>query len=164
MPERLLALTAESDTRFQYEIIKGLSESIRQQSASTERLAAAMADMQKTQIGMLERLAKLEANRVGETVAKIEAAVEVVKERVDATVEAVKDRVDKLEQDKDRRDGAGSFVGLLFKYGPTVFSLMTLLYLAGRSIGLVPAPPAPPTRIETSETPYARDTEQGGKP
>lgn len=125
-------MTADID--FQYKIIEGLSESIRQQSASTDRLATAMADMQRTQVGMLERLAKLEANRVGEVVAEVKAHVDGALNRIDA-----------LEQDKDRRDGAGSFLGGMFRYGPTIFSLLTLLYLFGRSLGIVPAPPPPAT-------------------
>jgi hypothetical protein len=125
---------SETDVSFQYKIIEGLSESIRQQSASTDRLATAMADMQRTQVGILERLAKLEANRVGEVVAKVE-------ERLDIVI----NRIDLLEQDKDRRDGAGSFLGGMFKYGPAIFSLLTLLYLFGRSLGIVPAPPVAAT-------------------
>lgn len=136
----------EAET-FQYKIIEGLSESIRQQSASTDRLATAMADMQRTQVGMLERLAKLEANRVGEVVSEVKALVDIALKRIDA-----------LEQDKDRRDGAGSFVGGMFKYGPTIFSLLTLMYLFGRSLGIVPAPPVQatvptPMHIERREGP-----------
>lgn len=88
MPDRLLAASTESDTRFQYEIIKSLADSVRQQSD-------VLRDVQKTQVGMLERLAKIEANRINENVAELRA-----------NVNAACDRIDKLEQDKDRRDGA----------------------------------------------------------
>ena len=113
---------------------------------------------------MLERLAKLDANRVGEAIAKIEVVGDAVKERVEVAVEAVKDRVDKLKADKDRCDGAGSFVSLLFKYGPTALSLRTLLYLAGRSIGVVPAPPMPAVRIEASGNPDNNEPRSGDTP
>ncbi|RYG88411.1 MAG: hypothetical protein EON59_04495 [Alphaproteobacteria bacterium] len=116
-----------AESHFQFKIIEGLSESIRE-------LAKSMSDMQRTQVGMLERLAKLEANRVGEVVGEIKV-----------TMDSAVKRIDVLEQDKDRRDGAGSFLGGVFKYGPTVFSLLTLLYLFGRSIGFVPAPPTTAT-------------------
>lgn len=119
---RVLHQGDPSDTRFQFEIIKGLSESIRD-------LAKGMRDVQSTQVNMLERLARLEANTVGETVGKLE------------------ERINILESDKDRRDGAGSFLGGMFKYGPTVFSLLTLLYLFGRSLGIVPSPPTTATIV-----------------
>jgi len=133
-------MSEASETAFQYKIIEGLSESIRE-------LAKSMADMQRTQVGMLERLAKLEANRVGEVVGEVKVSLDSAIKRIDA-----------LEQDKDRRDGAGTFLGGMFKYGPAIFSLLTLLYLFGRSIGLVPAPPTPatlpaPIQVERREGP-----------
>jgi hypothetical protein len=131
MPDtRTLAGVEPSDLRFQFKIIEGLSESIRQQSASTERLAGAMADMQKTQVGMLERLAKLEANRVAEVVAEI---------RLD--VSAIESKVSVLMREKDQRQGAYAVFGWLRIWGPVIFSLFAALWLFGRSLGIVPAPP-----------------------
>lgn len=121
----------EEEERFKYEVIRGLSESVRQ-------LAAGMADMQKTQVGMLERLAKLEANRFGEALAKAEVKVDELDKRIDA-----------LFRDKDRRDGALGMLGGLRVWGPAIFSLFTLLYLVGRSVGVIPSPPTTVTKIET---------------
>ncbi len=147
MPDRLLH-SPESDTRFQYEIIKGLSESVRD-------LAGSIREMQSTQVGMLERLAKLEANRIGEVVGKVEVAVE-----------AVKDRVDRLEQDKDRRDGAGGAFRMIKEWAPfvgMVASILAAAWLYGRSIGITPAPPPAPPRVEASPDPQGRHT-VGGRP
>jgi uncharacterized coiled-coil protein SlyX len=141
MPDRL-ASSAEADTRFQYEVIKGLSESIRQQSASTERLAAAMADMQKTQVGMLERLAKLEANRVGEIVADIRLDMNTLESKVAA-----------LLREKDQRQGAYAVFAWLRVWGPVIFSLFAALWLFGRSLGIVPAPPVPTPTQTTRDNP-----------
>jgi hypothetical protein len=132
MPDtRTLAGVEPSDLRFQFKIIEGLSESIRQQSASTERLASGMADMQRTQVGMLERLAKLEANRVAEVVAEI---------RLD--VASLEGKVSALMTEKAQRQGAYAVFGWLRVWGPVIFSLFAALWLFGRSLGIVPAPPA----------------------
>lgn len=128
MPDRLLPPSPESDTRFQYEIIKGLSESVRD-------LASSIRDMQSTQVGMLERLAKLEANRVSEVVAEVKISVDG----------ALK-RIDRLEKDKDRRDGAYGMLGTIKAWAPflaMLFSAACVLWLYGRSAGIVPAPPTP---------------------
>lgn len=133
MPDRIASGGDPNDTRFQFEIIKGLSESIRQQSTSIERLAVGMADMQKTQVGMLERLAKLEANRVAEVVAEV---------RVD--VSTLESTVKSLVADQNRREGAIGLLGAVRSWWPAIVgiaSLFSALWLAGRSIGVVPAPP-----------------------
>ena len=140
-----------SDTRFQFEVIKGLSESIRQQSASTERLASGMADMQKTQVGMLERLARLEANKVGETVARVETLVGVLDGRVDA-----------LLRDKDRRDGATGVFGFFLKFGPVIFSAFAALWLLFRSLGIVPAPPVPTPAANVERSREAEPAKETG--
>lgn len=121
----------EEEERFKYEVIRGLSESVRQ-------LAAGMADMQKTQVSMLERLAVLEANKFGEALVKAETKVDALDMKVDA-----------LFRDKDRRDGALGILGGLRVWGPAIFSLLTLLYLMGRSMGIVPSPPTTVTKVET---------------
>jgi len=137
-----------NDTRFQFKIIEGLAESIRQ-------ITGQMADMQKTQVDMLIRLARIEENKVGETVAKLEA-----------TVEGFGQRVNVLETDKDRRDGALGMLGILRVWGPLVFSALAALWLYGRSAGVVPAPPVAPTRVEATVHPEERRIEGivGGKP
>lgn len=124
----------EEEERFKYEVIRGLSESVRQ-------LAAGMADMQKTQVGMLERLAKLEANKFGEALVKAETKVDEMDKRIDA-----------LFRDKDRRDGALGMLGVLRVWGPVIFSLFVAMYLLGRSFGIIPSPPTTVTKIETPVT------------
>lgn len=159
MTERTLSAAEPNDLRFQFKVIEGLSESIRQQSAATERLATGMADIQRTQVGMLERLARLEANKVGEVVAKVEARVDEIDRRTDV-----------LFRDKDRRDGAvGLMVGLR-TWGPWVFSLLTVLYLVARQAGIMPSPPTTVTKIDTPAAIERREhtnhqqTAQGDKP
>jgi hypothetical protein len=146
MPNSGLPGTEPSDLRFQFKIIEGLSESVRQQSASTERLASAMAEMQRTQVTMLERLAKLEAKEFGEALVK-----------VDGRVDAMDARLDALFRDKDRRDGAVGLMTGVRTWGPWVFSLFTALYLIGRSIGIVPSPPTTITKVETPISIERRD-------
>ena len=117
----------EGDIRFQFEIIKGLSESIRD-------LASSVRDMQKTQVGMLERLATLEANKVGEAVATLALSV---------TTQEV--RIDELFAEKYKRDGAFGMLRTIKDWAPflaMLFSAACMVYLAGRATGLVPAPPA----------------------
>lgn len=130
-----------NDTRFQFEIIKGLSESIRQ-------MAEQMGHLQRTQVSMLERLATLEAGKVG------------------ARMDAMGVKIDALFKDKDRRDGALGMLGVLRVWGPVIFSLLCALYLYGRASGVVPSPPATVTKIETplrveERAPAAPVTENG---
>lgn len=138
MPDRILSTVEPNDLRFQFKVIEGLSDSIRQQSASTERLATAMAEMQRTQVSMLERLAKLEANRFGEALVEAKTKVDEMDKRIDA-----------LFRDKDRRDGALGAFGALRVWGPAVCGVLTVLYLAGRASGVLPSPPMTVTKIET---------------
>jgi hypothetical protein len=137
MPDRVIS--PEADTRFQYEIIKGLAESVRQ-------MAASMSDLQKTQIDMLVRLARLEENKVGD---------ELIAMR--ATTAALSIRVDALESDKDRRDGAIGALGALRVWGPAICGILTVLYLAGRAMNVIPSPPTTITKIETPISVERRD-------
>jgi len=141
------AVTSEpNDLRFQFKVIEGLSESIRQQSTATERLATGMADIQRTQVSMLERLAKLEANKFGEALVKAETKVDEMDKRIDA-----------LFRDKDRRDGAIGALGALRVWGPAICGVLTVLYLAGRASGVIPSPPTTVTKIETPIAVERRD-------
>jgi len=123
MPDRG---SSEADTRFQYDVIKGLAESVRQ-------MAQNMADLQKTQVDMLVRLARLEENKVGE---------ELIAMKAETAALAI--RVDVLESAEDRRKGAYNVFTWLRIWGPAIFSLIAAAWLIGRSVGIVPAPPAPP--------------------
>lgn len=76
-----------NDIRFQYDVIRNLAESVREQSK-------VMAGIQSTQVSMLERLAKIEANRINEDVATLSS-------RLDTALE----KIDELEKDRDIREG-----------------------------------------------------------
>lgn len=131
---------AECDLRFQFEVIRNLSESVRQSTYATRDLANNMAEMQKTQVSMLERLARLEANRVNESVAKVE-------ERLDGACKAI----DKLEADKDRRDGAAGLLTRIpgwLQFAMALASVFTAIYLFGRSAGVIHSPPTTFTNTE----------------
>jgi hypothetical protein len=158
VPDRLLSPSSESDTRFQYEVIKQLSESVRSSVDATRDVARNVSDMQKTQISMLERLAKLESNRVNEQVAKME-------ERLDTAC----GRIDVLEHDKYRRDGASGAFKMIKDWAPflaMLFSAACVLWLYGRSVGVVPAPPVAPVRLEAAGNPNNQNIEGtvGGTP
>lgn len=134
----------EEEERFKYDVIKGLSESVRQ-------LASGMADMQKTQVGMLERLAALEASRFAASIEDIEAKVAA------------------LLRDKDRRDGALGMLGTIKSWAPflaMLFSAAAAVWLYGRSAGIVPPPPVAATRVEATIHPEEQriDGVVGGKP
>lgn len=137
---------AESDLRFQFEVIRNLSESVRQSTDATRDLAKNMAEMQKTQVSMLERLAKLEANRVNESVAKVE-------ERLDNACKAI----DKLETERDVREGGSkAWRGFLAWWGPLTWTLgivFTVLFLLFRATGILHLP-------DGKETPVAIQREE----
>lgn len=125
---------SESDLRFQFDVIRSLSESVRQ-------MASTMAEMQRTLMDVSVRTARLEENKVNEEVAAVKAEMKLLDVRVDA-----------LFREKDRRDGAGSFVGLVLKHAPLVLSLLTVLYLGGRSAGVIPSPPTTVTTVSAPMT------------
>jgi hypothetical protein len=78
------------DIRFQFEIIKGLGDSVRQQTA-------AMAEMQRVQIEIVERLARIEAKDHEVALAALRAEVEM------------------LKADKLRRDGANGIIHAILR-------------------------------------------------
>jgi len=124
MPESF-AQQEPHDVRFQFEVIKNLAESVRQ-------IAAGMADMQKSQVGILERLAKIESNRINEDVA-----------RLDARLEVVWNKVDKLEQSEDRREGASRFSRAVITWWPVIGVAFTVLFLLFRATGIIHLPQEP---------------------
>ena len=146
---------AEGDLRFQFEVIKNLSDSVRQSVEATRDVAKNVAEMQRTQVSMLERLAKLESNRVNEQVAKIE-------ERVDGACRSI----DKLEQERDVREGGSkAWRGFLAWWGPLTWTLgivFTVLFLLFRATGILHLPggkETPPVAIQREER-----TSEGNKP
>lgn len=79
-----------NDLRFQFEIIKGLSESVREQTS-------VMLRMQEQQTDIVARLERIEAKATAEQVA------------------ALLVRVDNLEASEHRREGAINVVGAILK-------------------------------------------------
>lgn len=134
----------EEEERFKYKVIEGLAESIRQ-------LTGQMADLQRTQVNMLERLAALEASKFA------------------ASIDDLEGKVAALLRDKDRRDGAIGMLGTIKSWAPflaALFSAACFAWLYGRSLGITPAPPAAPSRVEATIHPEERriDGVVGGKP
>ena len=134
----------EEEERFKYDVIRGLSESIRQ-------MATNMADLQKTQVGMLERLAALEASKFS------------------ASIDELEGKVSALLRDKDRRDGAVGMLGAIKDWSPFIAALMATLaaaWLFGRSLNIVPAPPPAPAKVEATIHAEEQKIEGvvGGKP
>ncbi len=85
-------------------------------------------------------------------------------------------RVDKLEArvgvlltDKDRRDGAVGMLATIKAWAPflaMLFSAACAAWLYGRSLGIKPAPPVAPVRLEASGNPHNQHIEGtvGGRP
>lgn len=89
-PDLSLDPQAPNDLRFQFEIIKGLSESVREQTS-------VMLRMQEQQTDIVARLERIEAKATAEQVA------------------ALLVRVDTLEAAEHRREGAFHLVGTIMK-------------------------------------------------
>lgn len=88
------------DLAVQFEIIKQLTDSIRQQTT-------ALTEVQKQVSNMSERLARIEANRLHDDV-----------ERLRHDLADQTGRVDALMRDKDRRDGALGAMAWIHKSAP----------------------------------------------
>lgn len=123
----------ESDTRFQYEVIRNLGESVRE-------MARVMAGIQTTQVGMLERLARIEANRVSEDVAKM-----------DGRLNAVCEKVDKLERHVDIEEGMRGARKAVIFYWPAIAALgcLILFILVAAGILTIPSTQKPPVIVNT---------------
>jgi hypothetical protein len=120
--------TPEEDERFKYRVIEGLAESIRQ-------LTTQMADLQRTQVGMLERLASLEANKFADAIASVKGDVKI------------------LMIERDRREGAFGMLAAIKSWSPFIAAIMATMaaaWLYGRSIGIVPAPPVKAQQVEAT--------------
>lgn len=131
---------AEGDLRFQFEVIKNLSESVRQSVEATREVARNVGELQKASFAMSERLTKLESNKVNEQIAKVE-------ERIDAACKAI----DRLEQINDRREGVDGLLSRIpgwLQFVMALASIFTAVYLMGRSAGVVPSPPTTATIVQ----------------
>lgn len=104
--DRILAQTADDDARFRYEIIKGLADSIRQQTKQ-------LSDMQHQMHEISERLVRIEANRLSEEVSSL---------RVE---------VDLLKADRQRREGAMSVGTSLLKSPVIAWAILALATVVG---------------------------------
>lgn len=122
------------DVRFQFDVIKQLAESVR--------------EMSTTQTKMLERLARMEEQKVHEVVA------------------GLSERVTVLEVDLNKRTGMMTAISALPKFIAflvTICTIFSAIYLAGRAAGVIQSPPTTVTRIEPTAV---REIEPriGGKP
>jgi hypothetical protein len=131
-----------NDVRFQYEVIRGLAESIRQ-------LTTTIASVQTTQVGMLERLAKIEANRVNEDVADLRARHD-----------ALNGRVDQLEKTHDYEAGMRGARKAVMFYWPAFAAIAAFLLMIMIATGIVSIPETqkPPVVVPVQATPV------GGRP
>jgi uncharacterized coiled-coil protein SlyX len=93
MPERFLEQVGDqsaSDVRFQFEIIKGLAESVREQTKAILR-------MQEQQTDIVARLERIEAKETAEQLSRLTLRVEV------------------LEATDQRRQGASGVIAAIMK-------------------------------------------------
>ena len=104
-----------TDTRFQFEVIRQLAESVRE-------LGSAQSRMVDTQTNMLERLAKIEEQRVNESVKDLYI------------------RVDALEKQNDIEQGAKGFRKAIMQYWPAIALFLLVMWTVGRALGFFHLP------------------------
>lgn len=122
------------DIRFQFDVIKQLADSVR--------------EMSTTQTKMLERLARMEEQKVHEVVA------------------GLSERVTVLEVDLNKRTGMMTAIAALPKFIAflvTICTIFSAIYLAGRAAGVIQSPPTTVTKIEPAAV-REIDQPSGGKP
>lgn len=138
MPEMLAS--SESETRFQYEVIRSLSDSVRQTVAAVGDLRNEISEDRKAQqedrkaqntvnTQILERLARIESNRVNEEVAAW-----------GAKHEALNGRVDKLESSHDYDAGMRGARKAVMYYWPAFAALAAFVLLLLMATGIVVLP------------------------
>ncbi|WP_157215854.1 hypothetical protein [Flavisphingomonas formosensis] len=131
-----------NDVRFQYEVIRNLAESVRQTATSVERLTSTIGQVQQTQVGMLERLAKIEANRVNEDLADLKVRGE-----------ALTARVDKLESAHDYEAGMRGARKAVIFYWPVFAALSAFMLLLLIATGIVTVPETQKAPVATQAPP-----------
>lgn len=138
---RILHQGDPNDTRFQFEVVKQLAESVK----VTSEILRGMGD---TQTRMLERLARIEEQRTHEAVAAITA------------------RVNALESERDQRQGAAGVSDRFLKWwGPMTWTLgivFTVLFLILRATGILHLPDSGPAVITREAREVDRRTEGSG--
>lgn len=114
-----------NDLRFQFEIIKQLAENGR-------ILATNIGKLQESQVAMLERLARIEANTVNDTVADLKA-----------TVAGMEVQINGLEQKENFRAGETASRAAIIKWWPIIAMTMLVVWTTGRALGFfhLPEPP-----------------------
>jgi len=127
--EQTTGQTAD-DIRFQFEIIKQLAESMREQTAVTRGMQEDIRTIFGAQSKTNERLAAIEANRVNETVAKLEM-------RFDTMI----DRIDKLEAERDRQEGMTGARRAIVYYWPVIAVLFAAVVMLLNAVGIIHMPP-----------------------
>lgn len=125
------------DTRFQFDVIKQLAESVR--------------EMSSTQVKMLERLARIEEQRTHEI-------VNALSERVTVLEVDLNKRTGMMN--------AISAMPKVIAFLVTICTIFSAIYLAGRATGVIQSPPTTVTRIEPSAVREIEPvtTTTGGKP
>ena len=112
---------------------------------------------------------------VGESISDVRERVIRLEERdkrladLEADVKATDAKVSVLMTEKANRDGANRFIRTVPNWLPFLIALgsvFSAIYLFGRQVGFVPAPPAAPAHIEATIQPEAGRIEGtvGGKP
>lgn len=127
--EQTTGQTAD-DIRFQFEIIKQLAESMREQTAVTRGMQEDIRTIFGAQSKTNERLAAIEANRVNETVAKLEG-------RFDSAI----DRIDKLEAVNDRNEGITGARRAVIYWWPAIASAVAVVVILLNAVGIIHMPP-----------------------
>lgn len=73
----------------------------------------------------------------------------------EANIKVLDTKVAALMKDKDRRDGATGAFHWILKWGPTLFGLFTVTFLAARALGVLHMPEQP--IVETKRPSISRD-------
>lgn len=135
MPEAFREQTSgqsADDIRFQFEIIKQLAESMREQTAVTRGMQEDIRTIFGAQSKTNERLAAIEANRVNETVAKLETKFETALERID-----------KLEAERDRQEGMTGARRAVVYYWPVIGIIFAAIIMLLSAVGIIHNPNQP---------------------
>lgn len=136
MTEAVIRGADPNDIRFQFEIIRQLAESVKVSADTMRGMQEDMRTLNTAQAKTNERLAAIEANRINETVAKM-----------DVRVDTVAGRVDKLEQLEDRRAGETAVKAAFLKWWPVIGMVILVVWTIGRALGFFYLPEPPRTSV-----------------
>lgn len=119
---------SNNDTRFQFEVIKQLAESVRVNGD-------VMRDIQQTQVNMLERLARIEEHKFHEAVGKLSA------------------RVDAIDRHLAEERGAVGARNAVLKWWPVIGMALLVFWTAGRALGFFHLPDRPAIERRVNQDP-----------